>query len=89
MLDFFQALTSVSLNSYLHVLDINTFKQRLLDRIDGYTECVCLCNSPDEDLLTIGSRTSFAFYDTRTWERIGDEKLPRRSDEDPHSVQCK
>lgn len=71
------------------MLDIKTFKQRMLLRLNDYTECVCLCNSPEEDLLTIGSRTSFAFFDTRTWERVGEEKLPRRIDEDPHSVQCK
>ncbi|VDP02108.1 unnamed protein product [Soboliphyme baturini] len=73
----FQVVTSVSLNSYLHMLDLNTFQQVYLKKLDmqRFSECVCICYSPDDTMLCVGSRSRFTFFDSRSLDQQLDVRL--------------
>jgi WD repeat-containing protein 40A len=72
-------VTSVSLNSYMCVLDLETFTQVQLKRLSSrFTECVCVANSPDENTIAVGCRSYVGFFDSRGLEQVKIVDLPRR-----------
>lgn len=61
-----QELVALSLNAYLHLYDIEAFRQKVSCRLPFNDENVCLAMQSDHSLYAVGSKSHITLIDSRT-----------------------
>ncbi|XP_023025433.1 DDB1 and CUL4 associated factor 12-like protein [Leptinotarsa decemlineata] len=71
----YDELAAISLNSYIHIWNVETFKQKLSRKLPSAQENVCLAVQ-DSGLYAIGCRSYTLLLDCRTLQTV--KKIPSR-----------
>ncbi|XP_013791561.1 DDB1- and CUL4-associated factor 12-like, partial [Limulus polyphemus] len=68
--DHCHELVALSLNAYLHLWDISTFRQKTSRKLLFSQENVCLAQQQEKGIYVVGSRAHTSFFDNRTLRLI-------------------
>ncbi|VVC25492.1 WD40/YVTN repeat-like-containing domain,WD40 repeat, conserved site,WD40-repeat-containing domain,WD40 [Cinara cedri] len=69
-------MVTLSLNGYVHIWDVERFKQRFSRRLSSCQDNVCMAMKSDSSLYAIGCRSYTLLLDSRTLHTV--KKIPAR-----------
>lgn len=70
----YQELVALSLNAYLHIWDVQDFRQKISVKLHHCFENVCLASRSDFSLYAVGSKSHLTIYDSRNLRVV--KKVP-------------